>query len=73
MEKTEKLYINDKEASARYSYSRKWFQRARWAGDGPKYVKVRGKVLYPLKETDAWFANHGLRQSTSQEMEVKNE
>lgn len=69
----ETLYINDKEASNRYSYSRQWFQRARWVGDGPKYIKVRGKVLYPLKETDEWFASHGLRQSTSQEMGVKNE
>ena len=58
MDKLEKLYINDIEAAYRYSYSRQWFQRARWAGDGPKYVKVRGKVLYPLKETDAWFASH---------------
>jgi hypothetical protein len=63
----EKLYINDKEAAKRYSHSRQWFQRARWVGDGPKFIKVRKKVLYPLAETDKWFADHGLRSSTSDE------
>ena len=68
MNKLEKKYINEKEAVFRYSYSRAWFQRARWAGDGPKFIKIRGKVLYPLQETDEWFANHGLRLSTSGEI-----
>lgn len=60
------LYINEIEASARYGYSRSWFQRCRWAGDGPLFKKFRGKVLYPLKETDQWFSDKGLIQSTSE-------
>jgi len=63
---TEKLYIDEKEAATRYSYSRAWFQRARWDGSSPPYIKVRGHILYPIKEVDAWFANHGLRTSTSE-------
>lgn len=58
-------YIDEKLAEARYSYSRKWFQRSRWKGDGPPYLKIKHKILYPIKETDAWFAKHTLRRSTS--------
>lgn len=61
-----KTYIDDKQANERYGYSRAWFQRCRWAGNGPPFLKFRGKVLYPLEETDAWFKNHGLIGSTSE-------
>lgn len=59
-------YIDDKQAAYRYGYSRQWFQRARWAGNGPFYLKIGNRVLYPLIETDLWFEEHGLRQHTSQ-------
>jgi hypothetical protein len=66
MEETiQRLYISEKIASHRYGYSESWFQRSRWAGNGPKFLKIQGRVLYPLKETDTWFSQHGLRQSTS--------
>ncbi len=60
-------YIDEREASTRYSYSRKWFQMNRWKGGGPPFLKLPGssKILYPLKETDAWFEQHGLQKSTS--------
>jgi hypothetical protein len=67
----EKLYLTEKEAAIRYGYSRTWFQRARWAGNSPAYLKInsnsngRGRVLYPILETDDWFSNHGLKTSTS--------
>lgn len=61
----QKLYLTETEASQRYGYSRAWFQRSRWAGDGPEFLKCRGKVLYPLPLTDAWFEETGLRKSTS--------
>ncbi len=61
----QKLFLSETEAANRYSYSRAWFQRARWAGYGPKFIKIRGKILYPFEQTDAWFSGHGLRASTS--------
>lgn len=60
-----KLYINEQEASTRYGYSKQWFQRARWAGTGPNFLKINSKILYPLQQTDQWFASFGLRKSTS--------
>ena len=60
-----KRAISEKEAASIYPYSRSWFQRARWAGNSPPYIKVRGRVMYPLDELDKWFASYGLRTSTS--------
>ena len=53
-------YMTDKEASDRYGYSKSWFQHRRCEHSGPKYIKMdgRGKVLYPIKDTDQWFKNH---------------
>lgn len=50
-------FITDKEASERYNYSQTWFQHARLKKTGPKYVQIKdkGRVLYPLIETDEWF------------------
>lgn len=67
MNETKKLYINESEASLRYGYSRQWFQRERWSGTGPKFVKInKGKVLYPLEQTDKWFESFQCHQSTSE-------
>ncbi len=51
-----KTYINEKEASLRYSYSRDWFRKCRSMGDGPPFLKMHeGKILYDIEETDKWF------------------
>lgn len=56
MNQIEKLYLTETEASQRYGYSRQWFQRERWKGTGPEFIKIgSGKILYPLGETDRWF------------------
>ncbi len=66
MNDNQKIYLTETEASSRYGYSRQWFQRERWKGTGPKFSKINGgKILYPIKETDEWFAGFGLQQSTS--------
>jgi predicted DNA-binding transcriptional regulator AlpA len=67
MSNTEKLYINESEAAQRYGYSRQWFQRERWKGTGPKFVKIKsGKILYSIEKTDLWFQSFGYKQSTSE-------
>jgi predicted DNA-binding transcriptional regulator AlpA len=71
MSQSEKLYLSETEASTRYGYSRQWFQRERWKGTGPKFIKINsGKILYPLQATDEWFAGFGLQQSTSKNQEA---
>lgn len=51
-------YITEKEASIRYSYSRSWFQARRMNKLEPKFVKLQGKILYPLAQIDKWFKDH---------------
>ena len=53
----DKVYLSTKEASRRYGFSVKWFEMKRWKRLEPKAVKVAGKgrVYYPLEETDNWF------------------
>ena len=64
--KIERLYMTEKEAVLRYGYSRAWFQRARWAGNSPPFIKVNGgRILYPITETDEWFRDFGLKISTA--------
>lgn len=58
MQNVEKLYLTEIEAAHRYGYSVQWFQRERWKKTGPRFIKINnGKVRYPLKETDEWFAS----------------
>ncbi|MDD2367564.1 MAG: hypothetical protein PHN84_15545 [Desulfuromonadaceae bacterium] len=53
---TVKKNLTETEASAEYGYSVHWYRRARWAGNGPRYIKIRGGgVLYPRAELDAFF------------------
>lgn len=71
MSQVNKIYLSETEAASRYGYSRQWFQRERWKGAGPKFIKINGgKILYPLQETDEWFASFGLQQSTSKNQEA---
>lgn len=66
MSQVQKIYLNETEASQRYGYSRQWFQRARWKGNGPQFIKINGgKILYPLDDTDQWFQSFGCNKSTS--------
>ncbi len=52
-------YITEKEASHRYGYSMAWFQKQRYLNLAPKYTRLtnsnKGRVYYPLDQTDAWF------------------
>ena len=53
-------YISDKEASHRYGYSQGWFQKRRQKKIAPKFMRLegKGKVFYPLEETDKWFIDN---------------
>jgi|WetSurMetagenome_2_1015567.scaffolds.fasta_scaffold1270386_1 hypothetical protein len=74
MSQIQKLYLSEAEASNRYGYSRQWFQRQRWLGTGPKFIKVNGgRIFYPIEITDHWFASFGLQSSTSETRKAQDE
>ena len=53
-------YITQKEAAYRYGYSESWFQKCRYEGNGPIYVRLnrKGKILYPVLKLDEWFRSN---------------
>jgi hypothetical protein len=68
---SQKKYLSEKKAAKRYSLSTHWFQRKRWAGNGPPYIKVNGngKILYPIAETDEWFKSFELQTITTADVQ----
>ena len=52
-----KKYLSTKEVSNRYGFSTKWFEKERYCKRGPVFIKLnqRGRVFYPMDETDQWF------------------
>lgn len=42
-----------------------WCERARWAGEGPKFVKLGRHVRYRASDVEDWIAS-SVRQSTSE-------
>lgn len=56
--------IDESEAARMYGPSVHWFRRARWKGNGPAFVKLAGRVLYPVAELDRYFEAR-LQRSTS--------
>lgn len=59
-----KRNLTEVEASEEYGPSVHWFRRARWEGNGPRFIKLTGKILYPRVELESFFAAR-LRRSTS--------
>ena len=57
--------ITEKEASKITGLSVAWFQRKRWSGGGPPYVKFDHAVRYKESELAAWIDAHAGRRSTS--------
>jgi predicted DNA-binding transcriptional regulator AlpA len=60
-----KKNLTEQEAADKYGMSVHWYRRARWQGDGPRFIKLAGSVLYPVTELDAYFDSR-LVKSTSE-------
>ncbi len=60
-----KRNLTETEAAEEYGMSVHWYRRSRWAGDGPRFIKLGGGILYPRVELDAFF-NSRLVKSTSE-------
>jgi predicted DNA-binding transcriptional regulator AlpA len=65
----EKRYINEAEAARLTGMSKHWFQRARWAGDGPPYVKLGHAVRYEVTALMGWF-DRRTKSSTSEKSPI---
>jgi hypothetical protein len=47
-------HLNQPELASRWSLSPRTLERWRWLGQGPRYLKVGGRVLYRLEDIEAY-------------------
>lgn len=57
-------HLNQKELAGRWNISHRTLERWRWAGEGPQFIKLGGRVVYRLEDISA-FEQEQLRQSTT--------
>jgi hypothetical protein len=58
-------HLNQIELSRRWSLSPRTLERWRWLGQGPRYLKIGGRVVYRLEDIEA-FETQQARESTAQ-------
>lgn len=57
--------LNQTEVAEFLGLSEAWLERARWAGDGPRYIKFGRAVRYKFSDLEKYLANRE-RTSTSE-------
>lgn len=56
--------LDQKRLAAYLGKSTAWCERARWAGEGPKFIKLGRHVRYRAGDVEAWIEANA-RQSTN--------
>ncbi|MFP7572493.1 helix-turn-helix transcriptional regulator [Roseobacter litoralis] len=46
--------VNQKELAARWKISHRTLERWRWVQEGPRYLKIGGRVVYRLSDVEAF-------------------
>lgn len=62
--------LNEVQAAEKLGLSVHWMRRARWAGNGPEYIKIQGAVRYRPESIDR-FIDSRARRSTSDAGQVR--
>lgn len=57
-------HLDQTELSLRWSISPRTLERWRWIGQGPRYMKIGGRIVYRVEEVEAFEAQQ-TRTSTS--------
>lgn len=56
-------HLNQKQLAERWGISPKTLERWRWLGQGPKFLKLGGRIAYRIEDIEA-FEERQLRQVT---------
>jgi len=62
---TEQSFINQRELAQRWGISPRTLERWRWLGEGLRFLKLGGRVVYRMEDVEAFEAER-LRSSTSE-------
>lgn len=58
-------HLSQIDLARRWAISPRTLERWRWTGEGPRYVKLVGRIVYRLEDVEA-FENKRLHESTKQ-------
>jgi hypothetical protein len=58
-------HLSQQELAARWRISPRSLERWRWSGQGPRYLKLGGRVVYRLEDVQAFEAEQ-VRGSTAE-------
>ncbi len=50
--------LDQKGLARRWLMSPRTLEQWRWQGRGPRFLKIGGRVIYPLSEVEAYEAEH---------------
>lgn len=53
-----KRHLNQNELAERWAMSPRTLERWRWLGQGPRYLKLGGRVVYRLDDVETYEAAH---------------
>jgi hypothetical protein len=56
-------HLNQTELSARWNLSPRTLERWRWLGEGPRYLKLGGRVLYRVEDVEAFESTNAVGTS----------
>ena len=59
-------HLNQIELAARWNISHRTLERWRWTGEGPRFMKMGGRVVYRIEDIKA-FEVEQLRKSTAEQ------
>lgn len=51
-------HLSTRELAERWSISPRTLERWRWAGEGPRFLKLGGRVVYRIADIEAFEAAH---------------
>jgi hypothetical protein len=63
-------HLNQVELSRRWRLSPRTLERWRWEGVGPKFLKLRGRVLYRLDDIERYEAEQVRQSGLAHELAV---
>ena len=61
-------HLNQVELAARWKISPRTLERWRWTGEGPRFVKLGGRVVYRLEDVEE-YEREQIRASTTDRAE----
>ena len=64
-------HLNQIDLAARWNISHRTLERWRWTGEGPRFVKLGGRVVYRLEDVEEYERDHkvGGRENRERERE----